>query len=524
MPRSTHRRHGAIGALLLVMAMVGLARTGLSAAERTAWRGEAAGIPDYRLAEQTFFAPAEAGRNARQVFAWYMPCTAVFPSWDAASVEQREANFLAEIQMAQSMGIDGFGLDIMDTNENYHRSVEAMFRAAKQLGTGFKLLFVFDYGRPSLDERAADIALLLRQYAGHEAYATVDGRPLVSAYAPDGWVTEDGKPAPAASARWWREHVTLPSRAAGRELCCVPATFRQIWSGGGQAAVDDEIAAWGDAIDGLSMWQIQLSPVGGGLTVLERQAKTLHAAGKAWMATVALQYWCGASQSVPSWYWRPGQASTPTCVNGTYFEHQGGQGLDAQWRSVLDVQRPEWVMLLTWNDYNESYIVPVDDLRRYRNGTAQAPLGWYKSMAGLDELNRYYIQWYKTGVQPTITTDTLFYAYRTHGHALAPTADPRSPVKIGNGPFADSLYLTTALTAPARVVVNSGSVQVLHQAPAGIHHYAVPFHAGRQSFSLRRDDVEIAQGEGEPIAERIEFHDYWTSTGFIRARKPAQER
>ena len=34
------------------------------------------------------------------------------------------------------------------------------------------------------------------------------------------------------------------------------------------------------------------------------------------------------------------------------------------------MQQPEWVMLLTWNDYNESYIEPVDDYKKYPNGTA----------------------------------------------------------------------------------------------------------------------------------------------------------
>ncbi len=97
--------------------------------------GQELGLPDYRLPEKTFFKVDDTFRKNRKVFAWYMPCTSVFPSWDAASVEQREENFMAEIQMAQSMGIDGFGLDIMQDNENYHRSIEAMFRAAKRLNT-----------------------------------------------------------------------------------------------------------------------------------------------------------------------------------------------------------------------------------------------------------------------------------------------------------------------------------------------------------------------------------------------------
>ena len=517
--KRTGQRGRARAATLLIAALIGPAAGGHASPERPKWHGEALGIPDYRLPEETFFRTSSRFLKGRKVYAWYMPCTAVFPSWDAAPVEQREENFIAEIQMAQSMGIDGFGLDIMDTNENYHRSIEAMFRAAKRLKTGFKLFFEFDYGRPTLEDRAQDIVMLLKHYSGHEAYETVDGRPLVSAYAPDGWVTESGKPSYAGSAKCWRENVMLPLRAANLELFFVPATFRQIWSGDGNGETSrDEIATWGDAVQGLSMWQIQLSPIGGGLNVLERQAQALHTAQKTWMTTVAMHYWCGAGQSVPSWYWQPDKPAAPNCVNGTYFEHAGGKGLDAQWRSVIDVQKSESVMMLTWNDYNESYFLPVDDLRKFHNGTAQAPLGWYKSMAGLDELNRYFIQWYKTGVEPEITADTLFYSYRTSSYKLTASADPRPPVKIGNPPIGDDIYLTAALTAPAQVQVVSGPDKKRFDVPAGMTHFVVPFQIGPQAFSLWRDGREIAGGQGEPIVDKVEFYDFWPTTGLIRAR------
>lgn len=487
--------------------------------ERTKWAGQEQGLPDYRLPEKTFFKIDDTFLKNRKVFAWYMPCTSVFPSWDDASVEQREANFMAEIQMAQSMGIDGFGLDIMQDNENYHRSIEAMFRAAKRLNTGFKLFFEFDYGQPTLEQRAADILMLMKKYADHEVYEKVDGKPLVAAYGPDGWVIDgNNKPSYAGSVKWWRDNITEPLRKDGMEIYFVPATFRQVWSGGvNSQSASAEITDWGDLIQGLSLWQIQLSPNGVGLQNLERLGRALHESGKTWMSTIAMHYWCGAGKSIPSWYWRPGDPESDNKPNGTYYEHSGGKGLDAQWRSVIDVQKPEWVMMLTWNDYNESYIIPVDDLHKYRNGTGDAPYGWYKSMAGLDELNRYYIQWYKTGVQPTITDDTLFFSYRTSSQKLVPSADRRPPVKIGNGPIKDEIYITTALTAPAQVEVFSGQERTRIDVPAGIHHVEVPFQAGRQYFALWRDGKQIASGEGTPVNSNIQFHDYWPTTGYIRA-------
>jgi len=192
--------------------------------------------------------------------------------------------------------------------------------------------------------------------------------------------------------------------------------------------------------------------------------------------------------------------------------------LDTQWKSVINVQRPEWVMMLTWNDYNESYMEPIDDYKRYPNGTGQAPFGWYKSMAGLDELNRYYIQWYKTGTQPEITTDSLFYSYRTSSQNLVAASDPRPPVKIGNGPIGDDIYITTALTAPARLQVISGSSKKEFDLPAGISHTATPFSPGNQSFSLWRDGSQIAGVDGEPVLDVIQFYDYWPTTGCAKAK------
>ncbi|WPJ96717.1 endo-1,3-alpha-glucanase family glycosylhydrolase [Coraliomargarita algicola] len=447
-----------------------------------------------------------------------MPTTSVLPSWDDASVEIRENNFMCEIQMAQSMGIDGFSLDIMRANENYHRSIEAMFRAAERLNTGFKLFFEFDYGKPTMEERATDMQMLIRKYSQHQAYETVDGRPLVAAYAPDGWLTKDGQADYAASSQWWQDNVTSPLHNSGIDIYFVPTTFRQIWSGG----VDEEtsraeLMEWGDTIDGLSLWQIQLSPIGGGIQNLEQLGQAVQAADKSWMSTVSMQYWVGAGKSIPSWYWRPDDPETEKTKNGRYYEHAGGKGLDAQWNSIINIQKPEWVMMLTWNDYNESYFMPVDDLRKYRNGTGQAPFGWYKSMAGLGELNRYYIQWYKTGLQPEITEDTLFYSYRTSSHKLIAERDPRPPVAFGNGPISDDIYMTTMLKTPAEVRIYSGEETMQYEVPAGVHHLVVPFQAGRQFFALWRDGEQIAAGEGTPVNTTIQYYDYWPTTGFIQA-------
>jgi len=458
-------------------------------------------IPDFRLPAKTFFKQSSASNEGRKVFAWYMMCCGAFGGHDVTYAQQ-VVEYRAEILMAKSMGIDGFGLDTMQSDSVYHTSTQAMFEAASQVGPDFKLFFEFDAGMPG--DKKTDYVEMVRKYGKHTNYFLVHGLPLVGAYAADCGITP-----PSGAVNWWATNVIGPLAAAGIRIYFVPTTFGQF------GAPASEVAGWGDVAQGQSVWQIQLSPIGGGLETLQNDAAANHAKGKTWMSTVATHYWVGSSRSVPSWYWKPGQPASPTCVNGSYFEHAGGQGLAAQWLSVISTQKPEWVIMLTWNDYNESYIEPVDDYKKYPNGTSQAPLGWYKPQAGLGELNRYYIQWYKTGVRPTITADSIFYAYRTSSAQLIAALDPRPPVRTGNGAAQDTIFVTTALTSPAELRISSGGVLTKHEVLAGIQHTLVPFQAGSQIFSLWRNGVKINSVTGEPVVTSIQFYDYWPTTGYV---------
>ncbi len=97
-----------------------------------------------------------------------------------------------------------------------------------------------------------------------------------------------------------------------------------------------------------------------------------------------------------------------------------------QWKAIIE-NRPDWVEIVTWNDFNESYICPVDP-----PGTARAPsyVQSRPSHAGYLELNRYYIEWYKTGGQPA-PRDALFYFYRPHPRDAVAGED--KPVKSMHG-------------------------------------------------------------------------------------------
>lgn len=467
-------------------------------------------IPDFRLPAKSFFKQSSAFKDDRKVFAWYMMCFGPFSCGMNAPAKSLLEGYKAEILMAKSMGIDGFGLDMMQPNEVYERNAAAMFQAAHEVAPDFKLFFEFDNALPP--KSPVDYVSLVKQYHDDPSYFNFSGRPLVCAYGADSGI----KPASNA-VKWWSDTLISPLHDAGIQIYFVPTTFGQFgtpkysWYADEASAL--EVAGWGNVADGQAMWQMHRSPFGGGIETLEYFASRLHAAGKSYMAPMVVQY-SGGFRSIPSWYWKPGQPETASCSNSNYCEYAGGRGLDAQWNSVIQVQKPQWVIMVTWNDFAESYIVPIDDHRKYCNDT-QAPLGWYKPQAGMDELNRYYIQWYKTGRKPAIASDSLFYAYRTHSYKLIAKMDNRTPPKIIEGPIADNIYITTALTAPARLQVVSGGVTTQYDLSAGISQTTVPFQAGSQSFSLWRHGVKITAVDGEPVVDSIDFYDYWPTTGYV---------
>ena len=71
--------------------------------------------------------------------------------------------------------------------------------------------------------------------------------------------------------------------------------------------------------------------------------RALHEAGKLSMASSTPSYW-GRKQ--------PGRR---------YYESAGGEGTELQWKSIIETQ-PEWVEIVTWNDFDEAtYVCPIAD-------------------------------------------------------------------------------------------------------------------------------------------------------------------
>ena len=159
------------------------------------------------------------------------------------------------------------------------------------------------------------------------------------------------------------------------------------------------------------------------------------------------------------------------------------------------------VNLVTWNDMGEdSHWSPHPEPNRR--------WGIVHSHAGYAELNKYYIQWWKSGRQPSIEQDKLFYFYRNQFHDARPLEES-CPHDCGYH-IPDLVYVTTKLTAPARLTIHSGSKTTVYDAPAGIHYWEADMGVGTQRFTLVRDGKTVIDKTGEKTVDETPRYKSWS--------------
>ena len=452
----------------------------------------------------------------RLVFAHYMLANQDAIA-DTPSGEPNIASYQREIQKAQSIGIDGFALNAggWSKEPRYIRRASEMFEAAYRLHSNFKLMFSADM---CCSNDAADVLDMLRRFANNPRYASLyfqhDGRFVLTTFAGDN-----------KGPQFWQqlrsnlEHGTAPSLltapnalsyvagvpiSAPIRIFLVPSFF---WGGELPAAGDiaSGLGPYRHILDGAFYWGIAGAPGLGHapdqLPSSAAYATTLHAAHKLYMAPICFQFW-GANA-------------------GRYYEYSGFQGMRELWLQAIQTTHPEWVEIITWNDFIEgTYVSPIDDPAKYPGandlGASVAPADTqhlFHSHRGVTDLLPYFITWYKTGHQPTLHNDTLFWAYRT---VLSPEPSPAhgAPIKLF-GPIANSLYITANLVAPADLTVTVGATTMTLALPAGSNDVQLPLTPGpAPRFTLTRNHVTLTQSTADdPITATAPYPNLYNSTG-----------
>ena len=166
----------------------------------------------------------------------------------------------------------------------------------------------------------------------------------------------------------------------------VPAFF---W--GGELPTADDILAglanYSNLIDGSFYWGIAGVPGLGHspdqMPSSDAYASIIHAAGKLYMAPICFQFW-GANADRD-------------------YEYSGYSGMRAMWMDAINISHPDWVEIITWNDFIEgTYVSPIDDPARYIGandlGASVAPAStlhfFWHSHRGATDLLKFFIEWY----------------------------------------------------------------------------------------------------------------------------------
>jgi len=455
-------------------------------------------------------APLHA-QTQRLVFAHYMLANRDHAPDDPTG-ERDIAAYQREIHQAQAIGVDGFALNAGGwfQEPRYIRRASEMFEAARRLHTGFRLFFSADM---CCSNDAADVEDMVRRFANNPRYAPVyfryRGKSVLSTFAGS-----------AHGPKFWRnllsdlEHGTNPSLRAApcvRNLCPlaparsapssapVPIEFVPAFFLGGELPQRADIAAglssYRDIIDGAFYWGIAGVPGLGHppdqLPSSEAYAAALHAAGKLYMAPICLQFW-GANA-------------------GRYYEYGGFAGMRALWSNAIDITHPEWIEIITWNDFVEgTYVSPIANPIVDRSTTST---NIFPSHRGATQLLVFFISWYKTGHQPPIHDDAVYWAYRTQ----LTNASTFATIK-NFGPTGNVVYVTANLTRPAKLRVSFGAQCVTKELPAGSTDVQIPIRAPGSAphFELERGTSHLAKDTGNDVIRASDpMPNLYYSTGYM---------
>lgn len=360
------------------------------------------------------------------------------------------ADMERDIRWAQEIGIDAFLYNIItiDPGSPFWQILVYMLDAAANVGGAFRIV-------PSLDatllasQPVAKIAAALKTISGHPMLLRRPGGQLVlSAFAAESWPAEH-----------WSELFDDLAKS-GIKVEFVP-TFLNV-----RSATPDH---WKLA-DAVSEWAANYVD---GVGNLQPGRALSKAAGKPWCAPVWPQDF------------RP--------KDGAYGEAANSRLFRDDWMAAINGEA-ERVHLITWNDYSESSAIRPSTGIQY---------SFY-------DLAAYYIDWFKTGREPKITQDVLFYFHRiqpANGPALGTSQALPFKLHWGSRPF-NEIELLAFLVDDGELQIEIGTEVHRMNAKAGLTSMRVPLASGRPLFRLKRgEQIVVDFASAYTIEDRAEFQD-----------------
>ncbi|KAJ7190770.1 glycoside hydrolase family 71 protein [Mycena pura] len=342
-----------------------------------------------------------------------------------------QSDWANDINTAKATGIDGFALNIALTDYEVDRVADAFVVAES---SDFKLFFSFDM---SFSWQASDVVSLVAAHASSPAMLTYNGGVLVSTFSGEG------------NGNAFFEGVKTSLANEGINVTLAPAfiSYRD-------PSLASKLLSDFPSIDGFFNWWSWPNDVDTTLTtdtdIAYRDAA--HSRGGPYI------------MSVSPWQFKD------IDPNNAWVE-LGDTLWNYRWLQAIQDVKPDIVEIVTWNDYAESHYIgdinPNVDLGtaapNYVNGFPHAA---WRIVA------QYYIAWYKTGVAPVVTDDTVVFWYRAHPKAVSCSGGwaPR----MASFP-ADAVFALALLASPATITLDIGSMHAQWDAAPGASLGSVPF-------------------------------------------------
>lgn len=356
------------------------------------------------------------------------------------------AGFRLEVARAARIGIDGFGVDLLDLNGRHWRTTLALLDAATAAAPAFRIAPEPDMSALE-GVTAAQLAQALLVFARHPAGLRLpDGRLLVMPFA-----------AERASATFWQE---LASRmhSAGVPIALVP-NFVNARTLDQYAQQSWAAALWGDRGSGAGATQARFG------------AQAREAGYPRWLATLAAQDF--RPKDLKAW------------------ESDGSTGLASAFSAAI-AGGAAGLHLVTWNDYSEGSELAPSTATRF---------AWY-------DLTAWYIAHFKRGRAPAIVRDEVIVLHRRQLFNPVDIARGAAWQMRGRDAVSNRIDLRLFLTAPATVSVTSGGVRSTRTVAAGFQRWQVLARPGTVRVRLTRAGKVLADCTSpHEITAHPERHD-----------------
>ncbi|KUI72307.1 hypothetical protein VM1G_07944 [Cytospora mali] len=379
------------------------------------------------------------------------------------------ADWTYDITLALSAHVYAFAL-----NTAYDQGDESQYELAFDAANraGFALFFSFDYAGNGAWPKAS-VLEVLDKYSGNDVYYNYNGQPFVSTF--------EG----SDNAEDW-----IDIKAA------TGCYFVPDWSSLGAEAAVEKAGGVADALFSWAAW-----PWGAqDMNTFVDASYISYLSGKPYMMPVSPWFYTNLPGYDKNWLWR------------------GDDLWNDRWEQVLYIQ-PEWVEIISWNDYGEShYIGPVYDNAIGALTVGQAPFDYVTDYPhdGWRKLLPFYIDMY-TNNQTTIYEELVVAWYRPQPATACGTGDTTgntaSQFQIEFQPYdvaQDRIFFSAILGSKASVSVTVGGVALDASwtttpdgnSTAGRYHGSAAFgkNVGEVVVTVSRSGSKIAQVTGKDIS------------------------